>query len=284
MSLTKEHPLTYRRNTRQIRNCFCRFAKIFFRNPKVCAILVLESEVMGMEKEEYWVDNVFDEDGDELTDDDLARQLAAEQRLMEAMPMPEHTPQTEAEVFRRRLKREMQAEALHRLELAARTTADYAEVTDWWDRLDQNRERRERVYEVLRGDVPMEYQMSEDGTVFPRWMNSPTYRQISRGNFLDYYANCLFEMHDLTAKDYIREIVMNLKLEHKEILYFLGIRMYSAKKLAELRGQTDRNIRKVRDVVKRKIHKKLYAALQAQRERGTSLTLQEKEFMKAYEL
>ena len=84
-----------------------------------------------MEKEEYWVDNVFDEDGDELTDDDLERQLAAEQRLMEAMPMPDHAPQTEAEVFRRRLKREMQAEALHRLELAARTTADYAEVTDW---------------------------------------------------------------------------------------------------------------------------------------------------------
>lgn len=90
-------------------------------------------------------------------------------------------------------------------------------------------------------------------------------------------------MHDLTAKDYIREIVMNLKLEHKEILYFLGIRLYSAKKLAELRGQTDRNICKVRDVVRRKIHKKLYAALLAQRERGASLTLQEKEFMKAYE-
>ncbi len=53
-------------------------------------------------------------------------------------------------------------------------------------------------------------------------------------------------MHDLTAKDYIREIVMNLKLEHKEIPVFPGIRMYSAKKLAELRGQTDRNIRKVR--------------------------------------
>lgn len=33
---------------------------------------------MGMEKEEYWVDNVFDEDGDELTDDDLERQLAAD--------------------------------------------------------------------------------------------------------------------------------------------------------------------------------------------------------------
>ena len=129
----------------------------------------------------------------------------------------------------------------------------------------------------------MEYQMSEEEKIFPRWLGSPTYRQISRGNFLDYYANCLFEMHDLTAKDSIRDIVMNLKLEHKEILFFLGIRLYSAKKLADLRGQTDRNVRKVRDVVKRKIHKKLYAALLAQREQGYSMTLREKEFMKLYE-
>lgn len=243
-----------------------------------------EMEVASMKQnEECWINNVFDEDGNEMTDDDLAKQLAAERQLMEAMPMPDNAPKAEAEVFRRRLKREMQAEALHRLELAARTTADYAEVTDWWDRLDRNRERRERIYEVLRGDVPMEYQMSEDATAFPRWLSSPIYQQISRGNFLDYYANCLFEMHDLTAKDYIRDIVMNLKLEHKEILYFLGIRLYSAKKLAELRGQTDRNIRKVRDVVKRKIHKELYAALLAQQEHGASLTQQEKEFMQTYE-
>ena len=235
------------------------------------------------EQEERWIDSIYDDEGNELTDDDLSQQLAAEQMLLESLPMPDAAPRTEAEVFRRRLKREMQEEALRRLELSARTYAEYAEVTDWWDRLDRNRERRERVYEVLRGDVPMEYQMSEDGTVFPRWMNSPTYRQISRGYFLDYYANCLFEMHDLTAKDYIREIVMNLKLEHKEILYFLGIRLCSAKKLATLRGQTDRNIRKVRDVVRRRIHRKLYAALLAQRERGASLTLQEKEFMNVYE-
>lgn len=256
----------------------------FLQRPNKHAIMQPECEVMGMKQgEERWIDTAFDEDGNELIDDDLAKQMAAEQILLKAMPVPDAAPRTEAEVFRRRLKREMQAEALRRLEQAARTAAEYAEITDWWDRLDRNRERRERVYEVLRGDIPMEYQMSEDGSVFPGWLNSPTYRQISRGNFLDYYANCLFEMHDLTAKDYIRDIVMNLKLEHREILYFLGIRLYSAKKLAELRGQTDRNIRKVRDVVKRKIHKKLYAALLSQRERGASLTLQEKEFMQAYE-
>ena len=60
-------------------------------------------------------------------------------------------------------------------------------------------------------------------------------------------------MHDLTERSHLREIVMNLKLDHKEILFFLGIRLYTTQKLAELRGQTERNIRKVRDTV-RKAH------------------------------
>lgn len=90
-------------------------------------------------------------------------------------------------------------------------------------------------------------------------------------------------MHNLTAKEYIREIVMNLELEHKEILFFLGIRLYSPKKLAALRGQTDRNVRKVRDAVQRKIQRKLYAALVTRKQNGASMTLQEKEFMAQYE-
>ena len=138
--------------------------------------MLLESEVMGVaqdeerevdnpsdedgdeleDEEERWVDNLFDEDGNELTDDELEQQCAAEQVLQETMPTPDEEPQTEAQVLRRRLKREIQAEALNRLETAARTDDEYAAVMKWWDRLDRNRERRERSYEVLRGDVPME--------------------------------------------------------------------------------------------------------------------------------
>ena len=76
---------------------------------------------------------------------------------------------------------------------------------------------------------------------------------------------------------------MNLKLEHKEILFFLGIRLYSPKKLTSLRGQTDRNVRKVRDVVRRKIQRKLYAVLVTRKQNGASMTLQEKEFLAQYE-
>ena len=198
-----------------------------------------------------WIDIAYDENGDEIADDNAELLQAQEAVRMEFTSIPAIQPDTN--LHRRILKRELQAEALKRLESSARTEQEFTAVTEWWDRLDRNRERRERSYEIGRGDVPLEHEMSQDGNCFPRWLANPTFRQICRGNFWDYFAYCLFEMHNLTAKEYIREIVMNLKLEHKEILFFLGIRLYSPKKLAALRGQTDRNVRKVRDVVRRKI-------------------------------
>ena len=228
-----------------------------------------------------WIDIAYDENGDEIANDDAELRQAQEAIRMEFTSIPAAQPDTN--LHRRILKRELQAEALKRLETSARTEQEFSAVTEWWDRLDRNRERRERSYEISRGDVPLEHEMSQDGSCFPRWLVNPTFRQICRGNFWDYFAYCLFEMHNLTAKEYIREIVMNLKLEHKEILFFLDIRLYSPQKLAALRGQTDRNVRKVRDVVRRKIQRKLHVALMDRRQNGASMTLQEKEFMAQYE-
>ena len=228
-----------------------------------------------------WIDIAYDENGDEIADDNAELLQAQESIRMEFTSIPDVRP--DESIHRQILKRELQAEALKRLESSARTEQEFTTVTEWWDRLDRNRERRERSYEISLGDVPLEHEMSQDGSCFPRWLANPTFRQICRGNFWDYFAYCLFEMHNLTAKEYIREIVMNLKLEHKEILFFLGIRLYSPKKLAALRGQTDRNVRKVRDVVRRKIQRKLYVALMDRRQDGASMTLQEKAFIEQYE-
>ena len=228
-----------------------------------------------------WIDISYDENGDEIADDNAELLQAQEAIRMEFTSTPDVRP--DENIHRRILKRELQAEALKRLESSARTEQEFTAVTEWWNRLDRNRERRERSYEISRGDVPLEHEMSQDGSCFPRWLANPTFRQICRGNFWDYFACCPFEMHNLTAKEYIREIVMNLKLEHKEILFFLGIRLYSPKKLAALRGQTDRNVRKVRDVVRRKIQRKLHVALMDRRQNGASMTLQEKAFIEQYE-
>lgn len=142
--------------------------------------------------------------------------------------------------------------------------------------------RKERRYESLRGDTPVEYLTPADGDIVPHSMSCPTFRQICHGEFDDLLCNCLFRMHDLTDRDHLRQIVMNLKQDHKEILYFLGVRLYSSQQLALLRGQRERNIRKVRGTVRRKIHNRLYAALTELAEGNAELTHQEQAFLKEH--
>ena len=55
------------------------------------------------------------------------------------------------------LKREIKQMALTRTEDAARTENDFNGVIELWDKLDDNRERKERDHEVARADEIMLY-------------------------------------------------------------------------------------------------------------------------------
>lgn len=183
---------------------------------------------------------------------------------------------------RKRIAQSIREEALRRLELSARTVSEFQVLVDCYDREEQSRMRRERRYEALRGNVPLESGAAPEGHLFPRSLSQPNFRQICRGEFDDYLCSCLFVMHDLTDRAHLREIVMNLKLDHKEILFFLGIRLYPTQKLASLRGQTERNIRKVRDTVRKRIHRKLFAALMELQNNGDELIHLEQDFLRTY--
>ena len=91
-----------------------------------------------------------------------------------------------------------------------------------------------------------------------------------------------YEMHQLTANTFLSSMIEELSEEHKEILYFLSIRLYSTTQLAQLRGQSDRNIRKVRNTIRKRLQKKLYAHLCRMQDEGKSLTLRERQFMGEY--
>lgn len=54
------------------------------------------------------------------------------------------------------LHRESRALAIRRIEESARTEEDFREVVKWWDKLDSNRERKERDHEIGRSAVPLE--------------------------------------------------------------------------------------------------------------------------------
>ena len=231
-----------------------------------------EEKVLDRIRRSYRED--YREDYSESKPDDEAVEVPLENLLLDGVALelklaPEEVEDLEESAGRKLLVRELRDEALRRYEESARTVQDFKNVHVTWDKLDANRERRERYHELLRGNVPIDYDVDYASTTFvPRWRNDPMERQLLRGYFLDYFYDCPYEMHDLTSKEYLRQIVKGLKEEHKEIFYFLFLRQFSPQYLALMRGQTDRNIRKVRDTVLRKIHKKMVKQLHAMQENG----------------
>ena len=245
-----------------------------------------EAQLLDMEADDFasWADALGGEELAQALEQERAAELENEleqdERPIDYNTELEDAEEEAAPTSEKRLKRELRAEALRRLEDAARTAADFAVVVKEWDRLDRNRERRERDHENLRGDVPLEYMAVPEPGIVPRWLNNPAVRQLCSGNFLDILFDCPYEMHQLTANTFLSSMIEELSEEHKEILYFLSIRLYSTTQLAQLRGQSDRNIRKVRNTIRKNLQRKLYDHLCEKSER--SLTLRERQFMEEY--
>ena len=259
--------------------------------------LWLEEESEELSEEMPWEESILDfadwqQDEDTSVYDEKLEEALAEERIaaleseleqdehpLEAEDdIPEDVDSSEAPISLNTLRQQIEKIAVERLGRAARTETDFAVVIGEMDRLDRNRERRERYHENLRGDVPLEYKKANYGLIFPEWLNTPEQQLLNKGSFLDLIFDCPYEMHNLTADPFLSKIIQELNEDHKEVLYFLSLRLYSTVKVARLRGQSDRNIRKLRDTYTRKLQKKLYAHLIQK----PSLTLREQEFVTLY--
>ncbi len=103
-----------------------------------------------------------------------------------------------------------------------------------------------------------------------------------KGDFLDTIYNCPFEMHELVTDEDISKAIFALKDVQKELLYQLTIRGYSCQLIASFREKTDRNIRKIRDTMLKKIRKSFVQALQQRVDNQISLTKAEQIFFDTY--
>ena len=250
---------------------------------------------------------LFPDDGDDLTEWDEASDLTIQNEQLEEILSEERALELEREleqdenprdytveledeeeeaapVSEKRLKRQIRAEALARLEDAARTEDDFRYVVSEWDRLDRNRERRERDHENLRGDVPLEYMAVPNPKMIPLYLNLPRYRQLASGNFLDIIFSCPYELHELVASSFISELIRSLTIDQKEVLYYLSIRQYSTIQVGMIRGQTDRNIRKLRKNIHKKLQRAVYDYLLEKQNDCGSLTPRERQFLEEYGL
>lgn len=182
---------------------------------------------------------------------------------------------------RKKLKREIEREALARMEDAARTEADFEKVSAAWDRLDANRERRERWHEKRRTEQMLTFKY-RDGEILPNPAGHMFWRQLMRGEFLDVIFDCPYELHELVEDVDISALLRDLSENHREIMYFSAIGLYSSARLAALRKQTDRNIRKTRVLMLKKIHEKLIPRLAQRVESGLPVTLAQLDFLREH--
>ena len=177
------------------------------------------------------------------------------------------------------LHREARALALWRIEESARTEEDFREVIRWWDKLDANRERKERDHEKGRSVIPLEWNADE-----LYLSNRPSYDMILRrlmlaGDFLDFIFDHPKTLHELVTNADLSKILKELKLHLKNMLYCLFLHDYSAAEYAESIGQSDRNIRGIRETALKKIRKLYGGALAYRKENGLPMTLDEKYFL-----
>lgn len=214
------------------------------------------------------------------------RQIALEQNAIARLEADaeEHPFEDEAgdeEPERKKLKRELRAEALARLEDAARTQQDFENVIAWWDKLDANRERRERYHELSRSgdDVPLDYGASANELYFPDTLNDVLEKLIRKGDFIDAIFDCPYDIHELATEEYLSKILRELSEDHKELLFLCAVKLFSSTRVAAIRQQSDRNIRKVRNTVLKKIRKKLLAALKEKADTQQPMALLEKAFL-----
>ena len=189
----------------------------------------------------------------------------------------------------KKLIREVRREEMTRIEEAARTVEDFEELlTEWWNKMDANRERKERRYVIKLKDgisndeTTVENFEITDGTVIPQPLNHIWWRQMMRGDFLDVIFDCPYDIHELTSDRSISQSVKVLKDSQKEILFFRAIWQWSPQKIAKMRGQTDRNIRKVYDKMIEKLRKQLYERLLLEYDNNLSLAFAQREFIANY--
>lgn len=231
-------------------------------------------------------DESYPEEAEADAAEQAQRQIALEQNIIDRLEADaaEHPFEDDAgdeEPERKKLKRELRAEALARLEDAARTQRDFENVIAWWDKLDANRERRERYHELSRSgdDVPLDYGASANELFFPDTLNDVLEKQIRKGDFIDAIFYCPYDIHELVTEEYLSEILLELKEDHKELLFLWAVRLFSSTRIAAIRQQSDRNIRKIRNTMMKKIRKELLSALTDKAEKQLSMTLVEKAFL-----
>ena len=162
------------------------------------------------------------------------------------------------------LKREIARIALTRMEEAARTENDFVGVGKMWDKLDANQERKQRYHGFLTPTITLDWLVK------------------LKGEMLDIIFDSAEEMHNLIEDIDISRLVKALRPKPKDVLYLSAVRIYSIQQIAIVKGQSDRNILKMRTKMIDGLQKKLSERLLIRIEKNGIITTSQRKFLLSY--
>ena len=163
------------------------------------------------------------------------------------------------------LMREAKREALTRVEERARTVEDFENLfTEWWNVLASNRERNQRRNEYLMDDKMFDWNT---------W---------DKGDFIELIYRKPSEMHHLVEDVDLSRLIKESTQKQKAVFFPFVIRGCGTKKISECHCMTDRNVRKLCDLMKENIRREMAVILEARKSREELLTIEQREFLKWY--
>ena len=178
------------------------------------------------------------------------------------------------------LKRESRILALKRIEESARTEKEFYEVIDIWNRLDDNRERKERNHEIGRPESILEWNSCELPNAGIFNYDKVLDAQRLKGEFIDTIYDNPKGMCQLVTNGFLTGIIDELKQSRKELIYYLVIRDYTTSEYAQVTKTTDRNVRWTRKTAIDKVRREFDKALKHMEEQSLPLTIDERYFLK----
>ena len=242
-------------------------------------------------------------------------------------------------MLRNTLKRQARADFLRRLENSARTVEEYEEVVDMYDKLDANRERRERYNEISQSEYTVQYagskqkgykltftetgqkdetsndddqktaasessqahkqsekqkkyikkekvknQVYDEGAIIPPPLNHPYWRELLRGDFINYIFDNYMEMWQIVGDSQVsKPLRSNLTDKQKEALFLSAVRFATTEQIGCYTDKSDRAVRRLIAAALENIRRPLAIMTRQRLEGKLSVTLEKRRFLEWYE-
>ena len=182
----------------------------------------------------------------------------------------------------KRMTRIGEAESLRRIENAARTNGDFQELGEWYDKLDGNRERKERDHEILCATHEVFSRDYTNGAVVPPPLDMNYWQKLMRGDFISTIFDNAGEVWQVFGDWQVGRLIKELTSKQRDALFQSAVRQCSAEQIAICTDKTKRGVNKLIAASLDYIRPRLAERIQARIENDLPVTPKKRQFYEWY--